>query len=87
MPRKWNITKQRKDQATHLVDGPDVDVACVDVLVVDVAHALGQCLVAQPAAAQQRLRLIQRPPHKVLPIMWLAVCLGSDLVHVDQSSE
>mmetsp|Transcript_21932 Transcript_21932/g.37499 ORF Transcript_21932/g.37499 Transcript_21932/m.37499 type:complete len:212 (+) Transcript_21932:850-1485(+) len=49
-----------------LVDWADVHIPGVLILVVDVLHDLSKCGLAQPAAQQQVLRLVQCPPQDIL---------------------
>mmetsp|Transcript_18558 Transcript_18558/g.52141 ORF Transcript_18558/g.52141 Transcript_18558/m.52141 type:complete len:228 (+) Transcript_18558:1341-2024(+) len=64
-----------------LVDGPDVHVACVPVLIMYVLHALSQRLLPQPGAQQQRLGLVQGPPEHILDEwMWVVQVLLCHLV-------
>lgn len=61
------VVEPAGDEVEHLVDGADVHVPRVLVLVPDVLHHLAQRPGAQPGAAQQRLGpAVQRPPHGVL---------------------
>ena len=60
------VLEPAAEHVDHLVDGADVNVACVLVLVVDVLHGLGKGVLPERGADQDALGLVQGPPEHVL---------------------